>query len=237
MDVAEQILPPGQRAVDGFPRFGTHLERRPPPLPAEFAVEVRGAVREPVRLTRQGLADVPRRELVADFHCVAGWTATGLRWEGFGFADVYRRVVEPQAGPRAGITHLVFEGLDGYRAIVTLEDALAEDVLLADRLDGRALGPDHGAPVRLVSPRQYGYVNTKHLCAIELYAGAPALSFHRSPGIDRRLRLVMPHARARAWNEERHRHLPAWMLRLPYRLLIGPIRSLSARGSAGAGSR
>ena len=31
---------------------------------------------------------------------------------------------------------------------------------------------DHGAPARLVSPRQYGYISTKHLCRIEVPNGA-----------------------------------------------------------------
>ena len=37
-------LPPGQRAVDGFPRFGTHLHRPPPAVPAEPVIEIAGAV-------------------------------------------------------------------------------------------------------------------------------------------------------------------------------------------------
>ena len=41
------------------------------------------------------------------------------------------------------------------------EDALADGVLIADRLDGRPLDGDHGAPARLVSPNQYGFVSTK----------------------------------------------------------------------------
>ena len=37
-------LPPGQRAVDGFPRFGAHLQRPPPAVPATPAIEITGAV-------------------------------------------------------------------------------------------------------------------------------------------------------------------------------------------------
>ena len=44
-------------------------------------------------------------------------------------------------------------------------------------------------------------------------------------------RLVTPHPRARVWEEERHRYLPAWMVRPVYRALIAPIASLCARGS------
>ena len=54
-----------------------------------------------------------------------------------------------------------------------LEDALGDDVLIAEHLDGRPLDRDHGAPVRLVSPSQYGFISTKHLCRIELHSGEP----------------------------------------------------------------
>src|SRR5207244_1999873 len=40
-----------------------------------------------------------------------------------------------------------------------------------------------------------------------------------------------PHPRARVWEEERHRDLPAWSVRRFYRLLIPPIAFLCARGS------
>jgi DMSO/TMAO reductase YedYZ molybdopterin-dependent catalytic subunit len=220
-------LPPGQHAVDGFPRFGTHLHRPPPAVPAEPVIEiVAEPVAEPVAVPLAELGTLPRRELMADLHCVAGWSATGLHWEGVAFAAFHRRFIEPAVAPGVTATHVVFAGLDGHRSVAVLEDVLAEDVLLAEHLDGRPLDGDHGAPVRLVSPHQYGFVSTKHLCRIELRAGEPA-DVSTSP-VDR---LLAAHPRARVWEEERHRHLPGRALRLPYRLLIPPIRFLSARGS------
>jgi DMSO/TMAO reductase YedYZ molybdopterin-dependent catalytic subunit len=217
-------LPPGQHAVDGFPRFGTHLHRPPPAVPAEPAIEIGGAVAAPVTVPLAELGTLPRRELTADFHCVAGWSATGLHWEGVAFATFHRRFIAPVVPPGVAVTHLVFAGLDGHRSVALVEDVLAEDVLLAEHLDGRPLDGNHGAPVRLVSPRQYGFVSTKHLCRIELRAGEPT-DVNASP-VDR---VLAAHPRARVWQEERHRHLPGRALRLPYRLLIPPIRFLSAR--------
>ncbi|MFG1792359.1 molybdopterin-dependent oxidoreductase [Nocardia sp. NPDC049149] len=216
-------LPPGQRAVDGFPRFGTHLHRPPPPVPADPVIAIEGALTETFALSMTDLAKPPRRELGADFHCVAGWSATGLRWEGTGFEYLYRTRVEPLIEPGASISHVVFEGLDGFRSIVLLEDALADDVLIADRLDGRPLNGDHGAPVRLVSPSQYGFVNIKHLCRIEFRTSEPPVLDRFSP--------LAAHRRARVWHEERHRFLPGRVVRPLFRMLIGPIRRLSARGS------
>ena len=44
------ILPPGQRRVEGFPRFGTHFHRAPPTIPADPMIEIGGAVTEPIGL-------------------------------------------------------------------------------------------------------------------------------------------------------------------------------------------
>jgi DMSO/TMAO reductase YedYZ molybdopterin-dependent catalytic subunit len=223
-------LPPGQHPIDGFPRFGTHLSRPAPAVPVDPVIEIRGVVTEAFDVPLTELAPLPRRELTADFHCVAGWSATNLRWEGVSFETVYRALIEPALPPETSVTHLVFRGLDGYRAAVTIDDALADDVLIAEHLDGRPLDSDHGAPVRLVSPSQYGYVNTKHLCRIEVHTAEPK-GIHGSSIRNVPLRLLAPHPRARVWEEERHHHVPSWALRLAYRATIAPTAYLCARGS------
>ncbi len=217
-------LPPGQRAVEGFPRFGTHLHHRPPAVPEHPVIEVGGDVTLAVPLS--DLARMPRREVVADLHCVAGWSAVGLRWEGVAFRTFYDEVIAPALDRADAIGHVAFVGLDGHRSVATIEDALGDDVLIAENLDGRPLDGDHGAPARLVSPSQYGFVSTKHLCRIEVHSG-PATSASRSVAD----RLLEEHPRARVWQEERHARLPGRAVRTVYRLLIPPIRYLSARGA------
>jgi DMSO/TMAO reductase YedYZ molybdopterin-dependent catalytic subunit len=226
-------LPPGQRAVRGFPRFGTHMNTPPPRVLPDHAIAIGGAVSEPFSVPLAALADLPRRELTADFHCVAGWSATGLRWEGVPFASFFSEVIEPALAPGARVTHVTFGGRDGYRSVACLEDVLSADVLVAEHLDGRPLDGDHGAPVRLVSPSQYGFVSTKHLCRIDVHTAEPERRYHRSRLNHLGLRLVEPHRRARVWEEERNGYLPSWAVRVPYRMLIPPIRWLSGRGSRG----
>jgi DMSO/TMAO reductase YedYZ molybdopterin-dependent catalytic subunit len=128
------------------------------------------------------------------------------------FATVLPRAHRTGPRPGAPITHVVFEGLDRYRSIVHVEDGLGDDVLIADRLDGRPLGGDHGAPVGLVSPGQYGFMSTKHLRRIELHTTEPAHRYHPSRKTQLWLDLVKPHPRARVWEEERHRYLPATLV-------------------------
>lgn len=225
-------LPPGQVQIGELPRFGTHFHRPAPPVPADPAIEISGAVSKPISIPLSDLARLPRRTLEADFHCVAGWSVAGLRWEGIAFATLYERVIEPSLRPNAQITHVVFGGLDGFQSALAIEDAVAEDVLIAERLGGRPLGADHGAPARLVSPAQYGYMSTKHLCEIEVRTEEPtdlraATAF--AQGILRTL--AVRHPRARVWEEERHPHIPARLLRPFYRhLLTPPIALLCRRG-------
>ena len=153
------------------------------------------------------------------------WTHQGLRWEGVPFRAFFDELVVPACGPRPDVSHLVLVGADGYEATMVLEDVLADDVLLADSLDGLPLTPAHGTPLRLVSPQQYGYKSVKHLVRIELWSQRP-------PG-----KLgAKEHQRARVWLEERHAWIPARLLRLPYRLAI-PLTARGYRRAMGARSR
>ncbi len=216
-------LPPGQRAVDGFPRFGVDLRRPPPAVPEHPTLTVRGAVDGELVLTGDDLAALPRREVTADLHCVAGWSATGLRWAGTPFGALWTEVVAARVRPGVAVTHVLFRGLDGFCSVVRLEDALDPNVLIADTLDGAPLDGDHGAPLRLVSPAQYGYVSVKHLRLVELHTSEPA-----GLRTSRRARvqwwLLGLHPTARAWAEERHPHLPAWLVRPVFRALAGRIK-------------
>jgi DMSO/TMAO reductase YedYZ molybdopterin-dependent catalytic subunit len=208
-------LPPGQRDLGRFPRFGTN-HGPPPAVPTVPAIEVVGAGEAPRTISTTDLDSLPRRTLLADFHCVAGWSARGLRWDGVPLAEVLR--------PSADATHVRFAGLDGHWAVMLLEDALADDVLLADRLGGAPLDPGHGAPVRLVAPAHYGFVNVKHLCRIEVLTAEPAQSTGAASalaGLGLRLLGYGRFTRARVWKEERHAVLPARVIRLVGRV-VGP---------------
>ena len=222
------MLPPGQSAIRGFPRFGTHAHNPPPPVPAEPTLEIGGAVTEPLTLPLRALQDLPRREVAADFHCVAGWSATGLRWEGVPFVAFHRELLAPLAA--GTITHVKFVGGDGHWSVALLEDVLDDDVLLAEQLDGRPLDGNHGAPLRLVSPGQYGFINTKHLCRIELLTAEPKTcvgTASTAAHVGLRLFGYKRFVRARVQEQERHRFLPPRLVREISRLLIPGIRRLS----------
>jgi DMSO/TMAO reductase YedYZ molybdopterin-dependent catalytic subunit len=165
------VLPPGQRAIATFPRRGVHV-RRPVP-PRASSIRIGGDIDVAFDIRVSDLAGMPREEITADFHCVAGWSCRDLRWDGVRFATFYDAVIAPRVPAGVQVNHVLFRGGDGYEAALLLEDACVDNVLLADQLDGAPLTGAHGAPVRLVSPSQYGHKSVKHLNAIEVHAHEP----------------------------------------------------------------
>lgn len=209
-------LPPGQRAVRDFPRFGLFefAARIADPHAANLVVcgDTERAASVPLPLP----ADLPRVRQVSDFHCVTTWSTRAVHWGGVRFADFYTQVVLPQARPLDGATRVVLRGQDAYVTSLPLEDLLAGDVLLADELDGAALTLAHGAPLRVVAPAHYGYKSAKHVYAIEFWRDARAF---RSAAF-----AFMDHPRARVAHEERARFVPGVLVRPFYRSLIGLAR-------------
>lgn len=219
-----QALPPGQREMPSFPRFGlAQFARRFPGNTSRIELEVTGNVDNPVHLP-DALAGLPRIEQVSDFHCVTTWSHRSLRWGGVRFADFYQKLVVPRAGPRRGATLVALRGQDGARTGMLLADLLNADVLLADTLDGQALSVEHGAPLRLIAPGHYGYKSVKHLCQMEFRAEG---SGYRASGFR-----FMDHPRARVALEERGRVAPGWLLRYLYRPLVAGNIARFARAMA-----
>jgi DMSO/TMAO reductase YedYZ molybdopterin-dependent catalytic subunit len=212
-----RALPPGQIEIQDLPRFGWGaFAFRFPTNPTLLEIAVGGDVDESL-VVREEMASLPRVDQVSDLHCVTTWTKRSIRWSGFRFRDFYETIVEPRAKPRPEASLVVLRAQDGYAGRLPLEDLLGQDVLLADRLDGRPLPIAHGAPLRLVAPAHYGYKNIKHLRSIEFWRDARAYRFVGPSFMD--------HPRARVDLEERG-NLPAWLLRRIYPTLIPPIRWL-----------
>lgn len=208
-------LPPGQRALTEFPRFGVIAFARRPLESAGVRLELGGSLIRPVLLGATELATLPRVKLTADFHCAAGWSYRAAHWSGFRFADLWQTFIAPYAPPSDANAYAVLRCADRYRTSLPLQDLLAPDVLIADRLDDQPLSVEHGAPLRLVAPAHYGYKSAKHLVAIELRCGQHAYR----PLLPR----LLDHPRARVELEERGQFLPGWLLRYVFRPLIRPM--------------
>jgi DMSO/TMAO reductase YedYZ molybdopterin-dependent catalytic subunit len=104
------------------------------------------------------------------------------RWRGVRLRDVVQL--------RGDTVEVLFTGLDRgveggeeqlYQRSLAVEDALADDVLVAYDLNGAPLPPQHGFPLRLVVPGWYGMTNVKWLGRIELL-DAPFEGYQQASG-------------------------------------------------------
>ena len=221
-------LPPGQRAMADFPRFGGVAFAKRPLKSKAIRLEISGALERSIVLTASELATLPRITLTADFHCAAGWSHRTPKWSGFRFRDVWDMLIVPNAPAASEHRFVVLRCQDGYRTALPLADLLAPDVLIADRLNDQPLSVEHGAPIRLVAPAHYGYKSAKHLDRIELRAD--------DLGYRPLLPRLLDHPRARVALEERGRFLPGWLFRYLFRPFIGAIIRKLKLATAGDGT-
>ena len=207
-------LPPGQFEIQNFPRFGlTPFAKRFPAITEYAKLQIIGHIAAPIDVCEE-LKQLPRVEQSSDFHCVTTWTRRDLQWSGYRFADFYAQIIVPLTGAKPDANFVVLRGQDGARTSLPLADLLAENVLLADRLNSQPLGIEHGAPLRLIAPAHYAYKSVKHLNRIEFWRSS---ANYKPFGLR-----FMVHPRARVALEERGQWLPGWLLRLLYRPLIAP---------------
>jgi len=178
------VVPSGVGGVLPAPTGGwriyTVAATMPDPDPATFRLRIVGRVRRPVSLSLDDLRSLPRAEQVSDFHCVTGWSVDHVRWGGVRLGEVLAA-----AGPLPDARALSFVSAERpYVDSLTMRQALLGDVMLAWEQDGRPLSRAHGAPLRLVMPRMYGYKNVKWVERIEL-TPAPVVGYWEERGYDR----------------------------------------------------
>jgi DMSO/TMAO reductase YedYZ molybdopterin-dependent catalytic subunit len=117
------------------------------------ALVVKGAVKQELRLTVADLKAMPRTKATAKDH-----DGAAHEFEGVALQAVLAKAGVPQGGDLRGKNMtlvLVAEAGDGYHAAFSLAetdaDFAAEQVVVVDTVDGKALGTDAG-PLRLVVP-------------------------------------------------------------------------------------
>jgi DMSO/TMAO reductase YedYZ molybdopterin-dependent catalytic subunit len=129
-----------------------------PEVPTNWALEVRGLVRTPLRLTPAMLEAMPRVTYTVKHHCVEGWTAVAT-WTGVPVSAVVQ-----MAQPTADARYLRFDSFDrNYYNGWDLASAMHPQTILAYAWNDQPLTMEHGAPLRLYSPVKLGYKLTKYL--------------------------------------------------------------------------
>jgi DMSO/TMAO reductase YedYZ molybdopterin-dependent catalytic subunit len=149
--------------------------------PVSYRLRIDGAVERPVTLALDDLRALPRATQVSDFHCVTGWSVEDVAWGGVRFSDLLS-AARPLS--TAAVLRFVSDEVP-YDDTLTLEQALAPDVMLALDMDGAPLSRPHGAPARVVVPRMYGYKSVKWVTRIELLTDTDHRGYWEQRGYDR----------------------------------------------------
>ncbi|MGA2211340.1 MAG: molybdopterin-dependent oxidoreductase [Acidimicrobiales bacterium] len=152
--------------VPGADQFRIYTVTNSIPIisPQTYRLTVNGMVDRPLDLSLDDLRAMKRTTLVHYFQCVTGWRVPDVHWEGVQLSEILDR-----AGVKSGGTALRFFSGDGvYTESLTIGQARLPDVLVADRMIGDDVTPDHGGPVRLYVAPMYGYKSIKWLDRIEV---------------------------------------------------------------------
>jgi DMSO/TMAO reductase YedYZ molybdopterin-dependent catalytic subunit len=150
---------------------------------ATWRLDVGGLVERPRTLTLEQVRARPRQSVTMLLECAGNrgfptfvGAVHNATWTGTPLAPLLA-----EAGVRPEGIEVVFFGVDtGTETIrdveveqrfarsMSLEDAAAEDVILAYEVNGEPLPVGHGFPLRLIAPGWYGVANVKWLTRIEV---------------------------------------------------------------------
>jgi len=162
----------------------------------QWRLAVTGEVGSPREFDYEELRRMHTRTVVVTLEC-AGNGRTGFRvpadgelrwgcgavgtakWTGVPLRDVLER-----CRFRAKSSEVVVDGSDtgtvkgsaetiGFSRSLPLAKALERDTIIALKMNGRILSPEHGYPARLVVPRWYGMASVKWLSRVRVISGAP----------------------------------------------------------------
>lgn len=146
---------------------GAAVKMKAMEMPEDMSAGVPGLL-----LTMADVRKLPHVGMVTEFKCIEGWCEI-VYWGGVRLRDFLAAFPPQRAGDnQSASTELAtgfpkYVGLDTpdgqYYVGIEREVALHPQTLLAYELNGRPLTPDHGAPLRLVTPLKYGIKQLKQI--------------------------------------------------------------------------
>jgi len=139
-----------------------------------YRLVIDGLVEKQLIMAYQDLKRLSQVTQVSDLHCVEGWSVSDIRWGGFRFEELLKRVTR-KPGADYAVFHAIGQtasrpaGQGHYVESFPVSDLVdaRQQCLLALSMDGEPLPHDHGAPLRVVAPFSLGYKNIKYVRRVE----------------------------------------------------------------------
>lgn len=158
-------MPPGQILTGKFPVVGEQ-QGRSGADPSTWTLQIDGLVEQVRSWSIQELLAMEQSEQTVDIHCVTGWSRPQMQIRGLPLSRLLD-AVRPRAD--AHFVRFVADSERGHDTSLPLAFA-RENTWIVHEMDGAPLAPEHGAPLRSVTPGRYFYKSVKWLCRIELLA-------------------------------------------------------------------
>ena len=137
---------------------------------ASWRMVITGLIEKPMPPLR--LEDITAMEAVTAMRtlkCIGDPIGTeqmsNANWKGIRLRDLLEKV-----GPKPEAKVVVFRCADGYHTAIPLEEAMEAETLLAYEMNDVPLPTEHGFPIRLLNPGNYGTKNPKWIVNIQLAA-------------------------------------------------------------------
>jgi len=154
-------LPPGQILTRKWPVL--HKSHVPRIDTSTWRFTISGAVENPLELSWNDLAALPRVDVVCDIHCVTTWSRFDNR-----FSGVPVRAILERARPSERARYVMVHAEPDYTTNLPLGDLERPENLLATHHDGEPLHAEHGGPIRLLVPHLYLWKSAKWVTGFEL---------------------------------------------------------------------
>ncbi|WNM30227.1 molybdopterin-dependent oxidoreductase [Streptomyces sp. Li-HN-5-11] len=139
------------------PAAAAHI--RPQDVGPDWRLTVSGAGGS-VRLSLVDLQRMAQRRSALPIACVEGWSTSDQHWEGVRLRDLAALVGHTEDPPGVFVESVQLAG--SFRAVALSAGQVRDSrSLLALRVNGAPLTPDHGYPARVIVPAAPGVMNTK----------------------------------------------------------------------------
>ncbi len=162
-------IAPGTRdeitSVDQFYRID--INTVPPHIDANnWHLTLKGQVKTPLNLMLGDIVALPRVTQAVTMQCISNPVGGDLTssnfWTGVRFKDVLN-----QAGLMPTVKEIAITAADGFYEGVPLSEAMDDRTLLVYAMNGAALTPEHGFPLRIYIPGHYGMKMPKWITDME----------------------------------------------------------------------
>ncbi|MBD3256716.1 MAG: molybdopterin-dependent oxidoreductase [Candidatus Lokiarchaeota archaeon] len=128
----------------------------------DWTLQISGKIHNKISFNYDNFTDLDSKKEVATLECVEGPYGTA-EWEGIPLIEIL-----DMADVKNGAYDVVFIAEDYYSDSLNLEEAEADNILLAFKMNGKRLPKEQGFPVRLVTPDHYGYKWVKWIVEIKI---------------------------------------------------------------------